>query len=174
MRFKINEIGDEGLALTVPVTSEWLATTCPDLGARPGGAGLALRGRLSRSGEDYLLMGRIAGALETTCARCLEQARVAVDAQVAVTFVPTNLDHKDDEEVDEAEDVIAFGGNEIDLSDEIRDEIVLAIPLQPLCSEGCRGLCSICGGNRNAVACECEAEQRQAASRFAALGKLKI
>jgi uncharacterized protein len=171
MRFKINEIGDEGLALTVPVTSEWLATTCPDLGARPGGAGLALRGRLSRSGDDYLLMGRIAGALETTCARCLEPARVSVDAQLAVTFVPTNLD---DEEVDEVDDVIAFGGNEIDLSDEIRDEIVLAIPLQPLCGEGCRGLCSICGGNRNTVACECEAEQRQAASRFAALGKLKI
>jgi uncharacterized protein len=171
MRFKINEIGDEGLALTVPVTSEWLATTCPDLGARPGGAGLALRGRLSRSGEDYLLMGRIAGALETTCARCLEQARVSIDAQLAVTFVAANLD---DEDLDEDEDVIAFGGNEIDLSDEIRDEILLAIPLQPLCGEACRGLCPICGGNRNAVACECEAEQRQAASRFAALGKLKI
>jgi len=171
MRFKINEIGDEGLALTVPVTSEWLATTCPDLGARPGGAGLVLRGRLSRSGEDYLLMGRIAGALETTCARCLEQARVSIDAQLAVTFVAANLD---DEDLDEDEDVIAFGGNEIDLSDEIRDEILLAIPLQPLCGEACRGLCPICGGNRNAVACACEAEQRQAASRFAALGKLKI
>lgn len=173
MRFKINEIGDEGLALTVPVTSEWLATTCPDLGARPADAGLALRGRLSRTGEDYLLMGRLAGALETTCARCLEPARVSVDAQLAVTFVPTNLDEEDDE-IDEADDVIAFGGNEIDLSDEIRDEILLALPLQPLCSEACRGLCPICGGNRNAVACECEAEQRQAASRFAALGKLKI
>jgi uncharacterized protein len=171
MRFKINEIGDEGLALSVPVTSEWLAKTCPDLGARPGGAGLALRGRLSRSGDDYLLMGRIAGALETTCARCLEQARVSIDAQLAVTFVAANLD---DEDLDEDEDVIAFGGNEIDLSDEIRDEILLAIPLQPLCGEACRGLCPICGGNRNAVACECEAEQRQAASRFAALGKLKI
>ncbi|HEX4405972.1 MAG TPA: DUF177 domain-containing protein [Polyangia bacterium] len=173
MRFKINEIGDGGLALTVPVTSEWLATTCPDLGARLGDAGLVLRGRLSQTGDDYLLMGRLAGALETTCARCLEAARVSVDAQLAVTFVPTNLDQKDDE-IDEADDVIAFGGNEIDLSDEIRDEILLALPLQSLCSEACRGLCSICGGNRNTAPCECEADQRQAASRFAALGKLKI
>jgi len=63
MRFKINEIGDDGLTLDVPITSEWLASACPDLGAHPGPGGLTLRGRLSKSGEDYLLLGQLAGTL---------------------------------------------------------------------------------------------------------------
>jgi uncharacterized protein len=173
MRFKINEIGDDGLTLDVPITSEWLAGACPDLEAHPGPGGLALRGRLSRSGEDYLLLGRLAGALETPCARCLETARIAVDVQVAVTFVPADLDDVEELEED-APDVVGFAGNEIVLDDELRDEILLAIPVQVLCSEACKGLCPVCGGNRNTVPCQCEAERRESASRFAALGKLKI
>jgi uncharacterized protein len=170
MRFKINEIGDDGLTLDVAITSEWLAEACPDLDAHPGARGLKLRGRLSRSGDDYLLQGRIAGSLEAACARCLEPARFAVDAPVTVTFVPAD----DDEELGDDADVIGFAGNEISLSDEIRDEILLAIPLKPLCKEDCRGLCSVCGGNRNTTPCDCEERQRQAASRFAAIGDLKI
>jgi uncharacterized protein len=172
MRFKINEIGDDGLSLDVPITSEWLASACPDLEARPAEDGLALRGRLSKSGDDYVLLGRIAGTLETPCARCLEPARVSVDAQVAVTFVPAD---EDDEELAEDDgDVVGFAGNEIALDEEVRDEILLGIPLQVLCSEACKGLCPVCGGNRNAVPCQCEAERRESASRFAALGKLKV
>jgi uncharacterized protein len=170
MRFKINEIGDEGLALDVPITSEWLVSACPDLDMHPGPGGLALRGRLSKSGDDYLLLGHLGGSLATTCARCLEPARLTVDAQVTVTFVPAD----EDEEPDDDADLIGFAGNEIHIDDEVRDEILLAIPVQVLCTEACRGLCSVCGGNRNTVPCECEAERRESASRFAALGKLKI
>jgi len=170
MRFKINEIGDEGITLDVPITSEWLASACPDLEARPGPKGLALRGRLSRSGDDYLLMGHIAGGLAMTCARCLEPARLLVDARVTLTFVPAD----DDEEVDDDADVVGFAGNEIYLDDEVRDEILLAIPVQVLCTDACRGLCPVCGGNRNLLPCTCEEDQRQSASRFATLGKLKI
>ena len=44
MRFKINEIGDGGLPVKVSVTTEWLASACPDLGARPGPDGLTFSG----------------------------------------------------------------------------------------------------------------------------------
>jgi uncharacterized protein len=170
MRFKINEIGPDGLTLDVPITSEWLASACPDLEAHPGAGGLALRGRLSKSGEDYLLLGHLGGTLETPCARCLEVARVAVDAQVTVTFVPADEGELEDDDPD----VVGFAGNEIVLDDELRDEILLAIPLQVLCTESCQGLCPVCGGNRNTAPCHCEAERRESASQFAALGKLKI
>jgi len=43
MRFKINEIGDDGLSVNVPVSSEWLATACPDNDARPGPDGLVFK-----------------------------------------------------------------------------------------------------------------------------------
>jgi uncharacterized protein len=170
MRFKINEIGEGGLPVDVVITSEWLAAACPDLDARPAQIGLKLKGRLMKSGDEYLLTANIRGALDTTCGRCLEAARVAVDAPLTVTFVPAD----EDEEVGDDAEVVGFGGNEIDLSDEVRDEILLAIPLKPLCSEDCQGLCSVCGGNRNVTPCTCEAEQRRAASQFASLGKLKI
>ena len=171
MRFKINEIGADGLTLDVPITSEWLASACPDLEAHPGAGGLALRGRLSKSGEDYLLLGHLGGTLETPCARCLEPACVAVDSQVAITFVPAD---EDEELEDDDADVVGFAGNEIVLDDEVRDEILLAIPVQVICSDSCKGLCPVCGGNRNTVPCQCEAERRESASQFAALGKLKI
>ncbi len=170
MRFKINEIGDGGLALDVVITSEWLASACPDLEAKPTGPGVRLRGRLSKSGEDYLLQGRLGGTLEAPCARCLEPARLTVEALVAVTFVPAD----DDEDLGDDADVIGFAGNEIDLSYEVRDELLLALPLKPLCQEDCRGLCAVCGGNRNTTLCECEENARQAQARFAALGNLKI
>jgi uncharacterized protein len=170
MRFKINEIGAEGLTLDVPITSEWLASACPDLETHPAPEGLTLRGRLSKSGDDYLLVGQLRGGLETECARCLEPARLPVDASLTVTFVPAD----EDEDLGDDADVVGFAGNEINLSDEVRDEILLAIPVQVLCREGCKGLCSVCGGNRNTTPCTCEEEQRQAASRFATLGKLKI
>jgi len=172
MRFKINQIGDEGLSVDVPVKADWLAAACPDVDARPAASGLRLRGRLLKSGNDYFLRGNLQGTLETTCARCLEPARLAVDAPVAVTFVSSDAAAADVE--DDDPDVIKFAGNEIDVSDEIRDEILLALPVGPLCGPDCRGLCSVCGGNRNVTPCECEEQQRMASGKLAALGRLKI
>ena len=95
---------------------------------------------------------------------------MTIDTNLAVTFVPAD----EGEEVGEDPDVVGFAGKEIFIDDEVRDEILLAIPLQTLCTESCRGLCPVCGGNRNQIPCECEAQQKMAASKLAALGKLKI
>jgi len=172
MRFKINQIGDEGLSADVPVTAEWFAAACPDLDARPASSGLAFRGRLTKSGNDYLLRGTLAGALETPCARCLEPARLTIDAPMAVTFVSTDASEPGLD--DDDPDVVTFAGSDIDVGEEIRDEILLAIPVGPLCTPTCRGLCPVCGGNRNFAPCDCEDRQRQAQSKLAALGRLKV
>lgn len=169
MRFKINEIGAEGLPLHVPVTAEWVAQACPDLEMRPGPAGLALDGRIEKTGEDYLLRGQLRGELETSCARCLEPARVQLDVPLATTFVSTD---EDDEDEDADPDVVAFHGGEIHVGDEIRDELLLAVPINPLCAESCRGLCDVCGENRNLSACSCKTEAAPV-HPFAALAKLK-
>jgi uncharacterized protein len=171
MRFKINEIGAEGLPLNVAVTADWVAAACPDVDARPGPEGLALVGRIEKMGEDYLLRANLRGEIQTTCARCLEPAQVPVNVPLAVTFVSSEADKTGD---DEDPDVIALKGAEIDVGDEVRDEILLALPINSLCKESCRGLCPVCGGNLNLTACGCKTAATAPAGAFAALGKVKL
>jgi uncharacterized protein len=173
MLFKIKDIGDEGLEVDLPVTAVWLEQQCPDLGAKPGAGGLAMRGVLEKSGDDVLLRGELRGVLETPCSRCLEPAPVELAIPLTVSFVEKGGDSDDDEDDDDG-DVVYFEGGEIDLGAELRDEILLAMPINPLCQDGCRGLCSVCGGNRNLVRCACEERQREVTSKLSALGKIKL
>jgi uncharacterized protein len=174
MRFKINEIGDDGLSVNVPVSGEWLASACPDIDARPGPDGLAFKGQITPTGDDYLLRGELVGDLETPCARCLEPALVHVDVPMTVTFVPAGAEDVDPDE-DADPDFVTFKGGELDLSDELRDALVLAIPFNPLCEEACRGLCPLCGNNRNLVPCKhAAATPASPGGGLAALGKIKL
>jgi uncharacterized metal-binding protein YceD (DUF177 family) len=173
MRFKINEIGDGGLPVNVSVTTEWLASACPDLDARPGPDGLTFKGHITPTGDDYLLRGEFVGDLDTACARCLEPARVHIDVPMTVTFVAAGTEDVDEEEDADA-DIVTFKGGEIDLSGELRDELVLAVPFNPLCDEGCRGLCPLCGNNRNLVPCTHAAATPTTPGGLAALGKIKL
>jgi len=174
MRFKINQIGVDGVPVNVTLSSEWLAAACPDLGGRPGPAGLHLRGSITVMGDDYLLRSDLRGDLDTACARCLEPARVHIDVPIVLTYVPAGTEDVDEEDEDEA-GLVTFTGNELDLSDQIRDELVLAVPFNPLCNEDCKGLCPLCGGNRNLVACShTTAAPAPKVGSLAALSKIKL
>jgi uncharacterized protein len=181
MLFKIKEIGDDGLSLNLPITAAWLAAECPGLDAVPGVGGITVRGQLLPigEGEEVFLRGTLRGVLESTCSRCLENARVPIDIPLAVTFVarPDGDDQSDDddEESEKDADIATFDGVEVDLGPEIRDQILLTFPIKPLCREDCAGLCPVCGGNRNQTACACQVPQNTTRTPLAAaLGKLKI
>jgi uncharacterized protein len=174
MRYKTRDIGDEGLEIRVPVTASWLAEDCPGLDAVPAGDGLVLSGRIDKSGDSYLLRGDLRGTLETSCARCLEPARVELDVPVVVTYVEKDEDEEDEESADDDAEVFSFTGGEIDLGPEIHDEILLALPIGPLCRAECAGICPVCGGNRNTKPCDCEEQQRMAQSKLSALKNVKI
>lgn len=178
MRFKIKEIGEEGLPLTLPVSAEFVATECPDLGATPGPKGLFLRGQLLKTGDDLFLRGRLQGNLHGSCARCLEKAVVGLELPVNVSFVQRAESEPEPESEEEGDaDVVFFTGEEVDLGPEIRDQILLAFPINPLCAPDCAGLCAVCGANRNQIPCTCVRQQGDpltANPLAAALGKLKI
>lgn len=174
MLFKIKDIGDEGLDVDLPVTAAWLGEQCPDLEARLAAEGLAFRGVLEKSGDDVLLRGDLRGALEMPCSRCLEPARVPVDLPLTVTFVEKGGAGDRDVEDDDDDDIVFFDGGEINLGTELRDEILLTTPLNPLCQERCLGLCSVCGGNRNNAPCDCEERRRGATSKLSELGRIKL
>ncbi|NIP25414.1 MAG: DUF177 domain-containing protein, partial [Phycisphaerae bacterium] len=60
----------------------------------------------------------------------------------------------------------------ISLLEPIREQILMAIPIQPLCDESCKGLCVHCGENLNATDCGCEEPQFD--TRFASLKNFKV
>jgi uncharacterized protein len=176
MRYRIKDIGDAGLAVQVPITAAWLAAECPGVDIEPGPGGVALTGRIDHSGDSYLLRADLRGTLITPCGRCLEPAAVDLKLPIIVSYVERDEDEVEDDEDsdDEDGDVRAFSGGEIDLGPELRDEILLAMPIGPLCRQDCAGICAVCGGNRNVTPCDCEEKQRLASSKLSSLKDLKV
>jgi uncharacterized protein len=127
----------------------------PDLevaGTRvPGGSEVTLEALLEVVQGGVLVSGTVGASWEAQCRRCLELARGQVRVRVRELFTPQAS--ADDE------DVYPLAGDQLDLEPLARDAVLLELPLAPLCSEGCRGLCPVCGADRNRVACGCVNEQ---------------
>lgn len=116
-------------------------------------APLAVRLEVRQVGEDILVHGRLAGALEYQCRRCLERVVVRVDEPVSFTY------RRGLEPVEaELEEAYALPerARELDLTDAVREHLVLAVPQFVICREACRGLCPQCGTNWNVGTCSCE------------------
>ena len=119
-----------------------------------------------KDGRNVRLTGRVQGAIECDCSRCLEAFAIPVDAPLDLLFLPAT------EPVPGASPDGETAVEEDDLGDVVREQFYLALPMKPLCREDCRGLCPICGGNRNRVACTCQAEWVD--PRLEALKALKL
>ena len=106
----------------------------------------------------------VAGQLSTTvtspCCRCLMPV-------VNQLVIPVKLSYagRDEEETSVVEELelqseeislIPFSGPEINLRLDLDQEVIMALPQQPLCQEACRGLCPVCGCNLNQDSCDCE------------------
>jgi uncharacterized protein len=68
-------------------------------------------------------------------------------------------------------DLIPFDGDEIDLVEGLQEQLVLALPLKPVCGQDCKGICPKCGADLNRMPCGCEKDRID--PRMAVLGKLK-
>ncbi len=123
----------------------------------------------SRVGLDQILIrGTLTGALAQECRRCLKPVQAPVRAEIAALYGPT------DETVDDEDGEIRPvdpRASEIDLTDLVREEVLLSAPAYAECSEGCKGLCPGCGIDLNVETCQCVTEE--ADSRWDALRALK-
>lgn len=143
--------------------------------------------RAYRMGLDVYLEGSLEGTLELECSRCLVRYRSPLRETFRLVLEPAGA--RVPAEPESARDLARLGmclgdelemgwflghghGQEIDLRSFLREVVALAVPVQPLCREGCRGLCPRCGVDRNRETCGCEAEKKPT-SPFAALEALK-
>ena len=132
-------------------------------------APVVLAGKLTKDAQKVRLTGRLQTTLETDCGRCLEPFAVPVDAPIDLMFLPEEpavgdpaaRDKDDDAELEVREDDIGvtfYKGDAIDLGDVMREQFYLAMPMKPLCTPECQGLCPVCGGNRNRERCACRTD----------------
>ena len=173
MRYKIKDIGDEGVEVRVAVTEAWLRAECPELDMRPSAGGITLSGRLEPAGDEYLLRGALRGGLLAQCSRCLEPATLALDVPVMLTFAEGDEPGDDLDDEDDEQDVIYVQDGVIDVGSAMRDELLLALPISPLCREDCAGSCPTCGANRNLTPCDC-AKGPAVGGKLGALAKVKL
>ncbi|SKA92275.1 uncharacterized protein SAMN05443428_11233 [Caloramator quimbayensis] len=90
--------------------------------------------------------GTISTSIKAQCSRCLETFNYELNIDYDEIFSKAHED----------EDTYSYDGNTIDLSNMVIDNIILSMPIKFLCSEDCKGLCSICGKNLNTGKCNCE------------------
>jgi uncharacterized protein len=123
--------------------------------------------------EEITIEGRISTHIEMTCSRCLKPHDEYIDDMFEVVYCP-----KPDEQeaVDEIElnetDLNAsyYEGGSIAVSELIREQLLLLLPIKPLCKADCAGLCPSCGKDLNEGPCNCSADNFD--PRFAALRQL--
>lgn len=173
LKVSISHIHDDGLSIDIKVTAEslQLSHVVEDVEfSEP----FYLRGRFTKGMEQLYFQGKLQGVAYLPCSRCLEMSRHPFLVEMFAMFVPLSSARQDDDEVElrDETDVYVHDGLQLDLAPAVYDQIVLALPLQPLCRTDCAGLCHICGNNLNESSCTCNTFSGD--PRFALLQKLSF
>ena len=105
-----------------------------------------------------IVEGRMDGNVKMNCGRCLKDFIAPVTVGFAVIYKDKNSMTEDDRE----SGVYEYENNEIDLYPYLRETMILELPVKPVCSDDCKGLCPVCGRNLNEETCNCEKKEPKA------------
>jgi uncharacterized protein len=115
-----------------------------------------------RSGNMVEVSGNLNTSVRLSCDRCLQEFETCLKTVFSLTYMHREADAMEEdskrEEIElQAEDmgIIYYQGEEIDLTNEIQEQVVMAIPIRALCKRDCRGLCIECGADLNQGDCSC-------------------
>ena len=114
--------------------------------------------RMRRTNQGILVDGPVEAEVELTCARCLESFILPISFDLEEQFYPT-IDVITGLSLPENDDELIFPidqNHQLDLREALRQNLLLALPMQPICKEDCAGLCAQCGKNLNEGPCHCE------------------
>ncbi|MDH3890331.1 MAG: DUF177 domain-containing protein [candidate division Zixibacteria bacterium] len=115
---------------------------------------------IQKSGEEYFCRGEARARTTIECARCLALYEMDVNNQLDFIVCSADLHQANAQEAVDAEDYVHFVDQAMraDISEVVRQAILLAVDLKPLCSDDCAGLCAQCGKNLNDGVCDCKNE----------------
>lgn len=141
----VSELDAGGKAYRFSVRAGWVRGALEGHEATSSGEDGALAVRASKSGHDVVVHGTLDAELMVPCARCLEPARLPIHSDISVLYVPASRfaggGGAGERELSEDEaSTLPFEGETVVLDDLVRDELVLEVPMIPLCSEACPGI----------------------------------
>ena len=165
MRVNLSDIRKEGLDLDFNETAKDLDLEYPDTGFE---GEIHTSVHLARLGDNVMVTGETAAGLVLECARCLKPFRVPLRLDLKSLFSPssgTGTAGGKEAEVSEDEMEYHFSGKTLDLGDLIREQILLAMPMVPVCRPDCKGLCGVCRKDLNLEECVCHTEEKDGPSQ---------
>jgi len=162
VKLKLAQIPPEGGEFDRVLEQAWLREVLSGAGSVDFWAteGRTVKVFAKRTGVEVLVQSDFFLELTTDCSTCLEDFRLEVPVAFSLTLrprpagqdpMPADLELRS-EDLEE----FFFDGEEIDLEGILREQILLALPMYPRCSENCRGLCPVCGANLNKGECGCD------------------
>jgi uncharacterized protein len=134
--------------------------------------------RVLRISDFIEVEGVFETAARLVCGRCLKEFEMQLASEIALTYTRENPEIRENlsrEEVElspEDAGLITFRGDRIDLRKGVQEQVVMALPVRPLCHDHCKGLCPQCGTDLNSGDCDCD--QGPPNTQFSALEKLKL
>ena len=112
---------------------------------------------LPESGEQIRVWGSYTVEMVVQCDRCLARTRLPLQAGFDLYYWPaSDVPEEEEVKIDAGEAEIGFYEDGLELEDILREQVLLALPMQRVCSEACKGICPGCGQNRNETTCDCK------------------
>jgi len=119
--------------------------------------------------DEIRLSGHITSTLAGDCDRCLERVTLEFDRDFDLLYMATAAGSTEPEiELDDGETEIGYyEGDGLQLASVVTEQMLLWLPMQCICGEQCKGICPVCGANRNKISCDCH--EKPIDERWAAL-----
>jgi uncharacterized protein len=128
---------------------------------------------VSKAGDLVCAKGWVTGKMILTCDRCLQEFGSGYKSYFEVHYRRRPEEMQADDERSEGDvEIVYFEGEILDVADQIRQTVLLSVPMRALCKETCKGLCQRCGKDLNTGPCGCKDEPGD--PRWDVLKKLKL
>jgi uncharacterized protein len=166
VQVNVADIQDEGLDLDCGETPQELDLAYPDTNFQ---GKIRSKVRLARFNDTITLSGVTEATVVMECGRCGQPYSNPLSLPMETVFSPqerTETPGGKDEQL-EMEELgrYTYSGHTINLGEFVREQILLALPMVPLCRPDCRGLCVRCGKNLNLESCNCFSEETHGAPK---------
>jgi len=176
MKIRIEDIPEEGLELNFSPDQDILSEALETI---PKSEGITIdphiKGhiRISVSGDDIFFVGTVRAVAHLQCSRCLVDFATDKDLDLHLVIRRAGAENSVGDESEQSEaDAVLVKGSEIDPGEFIVQEVLLNVPMKPLCREACPGLCPQCGALKGSQDCDCLGDGR-VDPRWEALARLK-